>query len=113
MSPSTVYVPVMFLCLGSVFWMVVGSLLTRAPSARTLETFFPVRSGEGARARCADRGRVGKAPLEPFLEQMVKHQRLRWSQSTSMFPISCPERASHTSLGSNPWEFTRQNRPAL
>jgi SSS family solute:Na+ symporter len=45
------YMPVMFLCLGSVFWMVVGSLLTRAPSARTLEKFFPVRAGDGARAR--------------------------------------------------------------
>jgi SSS family solute:Na+ symporter len=44
------YMPVMFLCLGSVFWMVVGSLLTRAPSARTLEKFFPVRAGDGARA---------------------------------------------------------------
>lgn len=42
------YMPVMFLCLGSVFWMVVGSLLTRAPSARTLEKFFPVRAGDGA-----------------------------------------------------------------
>jgi SSS family solute:Na+ symporter len=45
------YMPVMFLCLGSAFWMVVGSLLTRAPSARTLEKFFPVRAGDGARAR--------------------------------------------------------------
>jgi SSS family solute:Na+ symporter len=45
------YMPVMFLCLGSVFWMVVGSLLTRAPSARTLEKFVPVRAGDGARAR--------------------------------------------------------------
>jgi SSS family solute:Na+ symporter len=45
------YMPVMFLCLGSVFWMVVGSLLTRAPSARTLAMFFPVRAGAGARAR--------------------------------------------------------------
>ena len=42
-SAVTVYgfMPVMFMCLGSVFWMVVTSLLTRVPSAATIQKFFP------------------------------------------------------------------------
>jgi solute:Na+ symporter, SSS family len=35
------YMPVMFMCLGSVFWMALVSLLTPAPSRSTIEKFFP------------------------------------------------------------------------
>jgi solute:Na+ symporter, SSS family len=35
------YMPVMFMCLGSAFWMIVGSLLSRVPSRLTIEKFFP------------------------------------------------------------------------
>jgi SSS family solute:Na+ symporter len=35
------YMPVMFLCLGSAFWMVAVSLVTPAPSRATLLKYFP------------------------------------------------------------------------
>ena len=35
------YMPVMFMCLGSAFWMALVSLLTPPPSRATLEKFFP------------------------------------------------------------------------
>jgi Na+/proline symporter len=35
------YMPVMFMCLGSAFWMALVSLLTPAPTRATLEKFFP------------------------------------------------------------------------
>jgi SSS family solute:Na+ symporter len=35
------YMPVMFMCLGSAFWMALVSLLTPAPSRATIEKFFP------------------------------------------------------------------------
>ena len=36
------YMPVMFMCLGSAFWMALVSLLTPAPSRPTIEKFFPL-----------------------------------------------------------------------
>ena len=35
------YMPVMFMCLGSVFWMALVSLLTPGPSPATIGKFFP------------------------------------------------------------------------
>jgi hypothetical protein len=35
------YMPVMFMCLGSAFWMILVSLVTKAPSRATIEKFFP------------------------------------------------------------------------
>jgi solute:Na+ symporter, SSS family len=47
-TPSNVtihgYMPVMFMCLGSAFWMVLVSLLTKAPTAATINKFFPQKS---------------------------------------------------------------------
>jgi len=44
-TPSNVtvfgYMPVMFMCLGSALWVFVVSLLTRPPSRRTIDKFFP------------------------------------------------------------------------
>lgn len=38
------YMPVMFMCLGSAFWMALVSLLTPAPTRATVEKFFPPSS---------------------------------------------------------------------
>jgi Na+/proline symporter len=35
------YMPVMFMCIGSAFWMILVSLVTQAPSRATIEKFFP------------------------------------------------------------------------
>jgi Na+/proline symporter len=35
------YMPVMFMCLGSAFWMILVSLLTPAPSRAVVAKFFP------------------------------------------------------------------------
>ena len=35
------YMPVMFMCIGSAFWMAIVSLLTPPPSAATIQKFFP------------------------------------------------------------------------
>jgi solute:Na+ symporter, SSS family len=35
------YMPVMFMCLGSAFWMILGSQLSKVPSRATIEKFFP------------------------------------------------------------------------
>ncbi len=35
------YMPVVFLCLGSVFWVVAGSLASRPPGEATLRKYFP------------------------------------------------------------------------
>jgi Na+/proline symporter len=35
------YMPVMFMCLGSAFWMILVSLVTKAPSRAPIEKFFP------------------------------------------------------------------------
>ena len=47
-TPSNVtifgFMPVMFMCFGSVFWIVAVSLLTKPPSRTTLEKFFPAKS---------------------------------------------------------------------
>lgn len=47
-TPSNVtihgYMPVMFMCIGSALWIFVVSLLTKAPSAATVERFFPKKS---------------------------------------------------------------------
>ena len=47
-TPSNVtihgYMPVMFMCIGSALWMFIVSLLTKAPSAATVEKFFPKKS---------------------------------------------------------------------
>jgi hypothetical protein len=37
------YLPVMFMVLGSAFWMWLVSLLTPPPSRATLEKYFPAR----------------------------------------------------------------------
>lgn len=54
-APSQVtmfgYVPVMFMCLGAALWMTVVSLLTRPPSAATVEKFFPSRNTSAAPKR--------------------------------------------------------------
>ena len=47
-TPSNVtifgFMPVMFMCFGSVFWVAAVSLLTRSPSKTTIEKFFPAKS---------------------------------------------------------------------
>jgi len=52
--PGTVtiygFLPVMFMTLGSAFWMVAGSLLTRPPSQATLDRYFPPKRAAGAAA---------------------------------------------------------------
>jgi SSS family solute:Na+ symporter len=38
------FMPVMFMCLGSAAWMILVSLLTRPPSAATIDKYFPPRA---------------------------------------------------------------------
>jgi hypothetical protein len=40
------YMPVMFMCLGSAFWMILVSLLTPAPSRAVVAKFFPPSQSE-------------------------------------------------------------------
>lgn len=44
------YMPVMFMCLGSAFWMVVVSLVTRPPRPATLAKYFPAAHPQPAHA---------------------------------------------------------------